>query len=85
MSLSLELPHDLAEELEKEAARLGLPLSDYALRLLATGRSKKDLTSGAELVAYWQEEGLVGTRSDIQNPQEHARQLRHEAERRVRE
>ena len=85
MSLSLELPQDLEEELAKEAARLGLPLADYALRLLAAGRSKKDLTSGAELVAYWQEEGLVGTHSDIQNAQEHARRLRHEAERRFRE
>lgn len=54
MSLTLELPQDFEEELSKEAGRLGLPLSEYVLRVLATGRSE-GLTpkTGAELVAYW--------------------------------
>ena len=85
MSLVLELPQDLEEELKKEAARLGLPLAEYALRVLSTGRPKRDVTNGAELVAYWQSEGLVGTRSDVQDSQEHARRLRREAQRRLRE
>ena len=85
MSFMLELPQDLEEELEKEAARLGLPLSEYVLRVLATGRPKREVTSGAELMAYWQDEGLVGTRSDVQDSQEHARRLRREAQRRLRE
>ncbi len=86
MSLTLELPQDLEEELKKEAARLGMPLSEYALRVLTTGHSKRETPkSGTELVAYWQDEGLVGTRSDIQDAQEHARLLRREAEGRVRE
>lgn len=79
MSLTLELSQDL----EQEAARLGLPLSEYVLRVLATGRSKQEVTSGAELVAYWQAENLVGTHTDIPNSQEHARRLRLEAERRL--
>lgn len=86
MSLTLELPQDLEEELKKEAARLGLPLSDYALRVLSVGRFKREMPkTGAELVTYWQDEGLVGTRADIQDSQAHARQLRREAERRLRE
>ena len=85
MSLMLELPQDLEEELKKEAARLGLPLAEYALRVLSTGRPKRDVTNGAELVAYWQSEGLVGTRSDVQDSQEYARRLRREAQRRLRE
>lgn len=86
MSLTLELPQDLEEELKKEAAHLGLPLSDYALRVLSVGRFKREMPkTGAELVTYWQDEGLVGTRADIQDSQAHARQLRREAERWLRE
>ncbi|MDQ3458707.1 MAG: hypothetical protein M3498_05295 [Deinococcota bacterium] len=86
MSLILELPQNLEAELQKEAARLGLPLSEYALRVLTTGRSTRETPkSGAELVAYWQGEGLIGTRSDVEDSQVHARLLRREAKRRVRE
>jgi hypothetical protein len=86
MSLTLELPQDLEQELEKEAGRLGLPLSEYALRVLAMGRFMKETPkTGADLVAYWQDEGLVGPRSDIQDSQEHARRLRREVERRLQE
>jgi hypothetical protein len=41
-----------------EATRLGLSLSEYALRLLSSGRVMGNLpTTGAEMVAYWQREG----------------------------
>ena len=36
MSITLEVPEDLAKELAVEASRQGLPLSEYALRVLAT-------------------------------------------------
>ena len=36
--------------------------------------------NGAELVAYWQTEGVIGSRSDIENSQEHARKIRRKAE-----
>jgi hypothetical protein len=85
MSLVLDLPPDLESELSAEAARLRLPLSEYALRLL----SLKQLPvpqprNGAELLTYWQSEGLIGTRPDIADGPDHARELRQKAEKRER-
>jgi hypothetical protein len=85
MSLVLELPPELETELAAEAARLGLPLSEYALRVLAGGRNLgPPLRNGAELVAYWQTEALVGTRPDVPDSVAHARDLREQAQRRAR-
>ncbi|HYV37155.1 MAG TPA: hypothetical protein VE988_15725 [Gemmataceae bacterium] len=85
MSLILELPPELATELAAEAAQLRLPVSEYALRLLASGRSTDPKPhSGAELVAYWQRAGLIGTRPDITDASEHARNLRQQAQHRER-
>jgi len=85
MSLVLDLPRDLEAALAAEAARLRLPLAEYALRLLAVGRlpDPKPRT-GAELVAYWQGEGLVGARPDITDAPGHARALRQQAQKRER-
>ena len=84
MSLTLELPEDLESALTTEAAHLGLSLSEYTLRLLSTRVLPTSMpTTGAELVAYWQREGVIGTRPDVLDSQAHARQLRHSAERRV--
>ena len=84
MSITLELPEDLASALTTEAAHLGLSLSAYTLRLLSTRILPASVpTTGAELVAYWQREGVIGTRPDIPDSQAYARQLRHRAERRV--
>lgn len=89
MTISLELPHDLQRELATEAERLGLPLTEYALRILSTGvraalGTEGDPQTGAEVVAFWQREGLVGTQPEIADPSEHARRLRRDAEGRVR-
>jgi hypothetical protein len=85
MSLVLDLPSELETELAAEAARLGLPLPEYALRLLAGGRNLRPAPrSGAELLAYWQGEGLVGTRTDIPDAPARARALREQAQRRAR-
>jgi hypothetical protein len=85
MSLVITLPPELESELAAEAARLKLPLPEYAVRLLATGRAPAlSLRTGAELVAYWQSEGLVGSRPEITDPSQHARALRDEAEKRER-
>ena len=86
MSITLDIPEGLADELTAEARRLGLPLSDYVVTLLATGRTVGSLPkTGAELVAYWREQGVVGSRPDITNSQSHAREVRKQAERRVRD
>ena len=85
MSLVLNLPPELETELAAEAAQLGLPLPDYVLRLLAGGRASSPAPrTGAELVAYWQGEGLVGTRPEITDALAHARALREQAQKRVR-
>lgn len=83
MTLSLNLPPELESELSTEASRLNLPLSEYILRILSTRQVLENPPkTGAELVAYWQSEGLIGSRTDIADSQEHARQLRHDAQRR---
>ncbi len=40
--------------------------------------------TGAQLVAYWKRNDLIGTRSDIDDSQLHAREIRHRAEHRHR-
>lgn len=86
MTITLELPDELEQELASEAARHGLPLAEYALLVLATGRPARQMpVTGAELIDYWQREGLIGSRSDITDSQDHARHLREHAERRVRD
>jgi hypothetical protein len=85
MSIVLKLPAELKRQLAAEAARLRLPLSEYALRVLALGQLPTPAPrTGAELVAYWKSEGLVGTRQDIKNGPAHARALRRGAEKRKR-
>jgi hypothetical protein len=76
MSLILEPPPDLETELAAEAEHLRLPLADYVLRVLAVGRFPNPMPrTGAELVAYWEREGLLGKRPDITDPSGHARAL----------
>jgi hypothetical protein len=83
VSLVLDLPPELETELTAEAARLGVPLRDYALRLLA-GSVRPTPNNGAELLAYWRGEGLVGTRPAILDAPAHARSLRERAQTRGR-
>ena len=81
MGLTLDLPTDLATDLANEASRRGLSLSEYAVNLLAESRPPvPEILSGSELVAYWQREGVVGTRPDILDSSAHARMLREQAQ-----
>jgi hypothetical protein len=83
VSLTLELPPDLAAALSDEAARQGLSLPEYAIRLLAAApRTPTPVRTGSDLVAYWQAEGVAGSRPDVTDSQAHARDLRARAERR---
>jgi hypothetical protein len=85
MSIVLDLPPQLAADLAAEAANQGLPLQEYVLRLLTAGRTAAAAPrTGADLVAYWDREGLIGTRPDISDSQAHARELRRQAEQRER-
>jgi hypothetical protein len=81
MTLTLELPRELEDELQDEAERRGLSLEEYALHVLMAGLTIESLpTTGADLVRYWREEGLIGSRLDIENSETFARSLRHQAE-----
>lgn len=88
MTISLDLPRELEEELAQEAARRGLPLAEYALRVLAdcgTAQTIPDRTlTGAELVEYWMREGIIGSRPDIEDPVAFARDLRERNQNRTR-
>jgi hypothetical protein len=83
MSLEIDLPPELETELSAEAATMGIPLPEYALRLLSSARSPLPAPrTGAELLAYWQREGLIATRPDIVDAPAHARSLREQAQKR---
>jgi hypothetical protein len=86
MSITLDLPQELESELATEAAQMGLSLAEYVVRLLSTRFLVGPMpTTGTELVAYWQREGVIGTRPDITDGQAHACQLRYKAERWIQE
>lgn len=81
MSISIDIPSSLETELATEASNLNLPLSEYILRILSSRSSVRNTPkTGAELVNYWESVGVIGSRPDIANSQEHARELRNEAE-----
>jgi len=85
MTVSIELPSDLENELSAEASQLKLPLSEYILRVLSFRPFLQNPPkTGVELVAYWESVGVISSRPDITDSQEHARRLRDQAEHRER-
>jgi hypothetical protein len=85
MTIKLDLPERLEHELSVEAARLGLAVEQYALRLLSREAAPKAKPgNGAEVVEYWRREQLIGYRPGIEDSSAHARKIRREAERRAR-
>lgn len=62
-----------------EGTRLAIQVAEAA-----DHRSASRPGNGAELVAYWQNAGLLGTRPDIKDSAAHARSLRKQAENRER-
>ena len=85
MGLLLDLPTELETELSADAAQLGLPLSVYVLRILTEARNlSPSPRTGAELLAYWQGEALIGSRPEFSDVPEHARSLREQTQQRLR-
>ena len=77
MTLNLELDAELAEVLAEEAARKKMSLPDYAVYLLTiTVPPPPPLKTGADVVAYWEANGLIGTRPDITDPVAHSEAMR---------
>ena len=85
MTITVKLPKQLEEELSDDAARLGFSLTEYVLKILSEARiSTRAIKTGADLVAYWEKEQLIGSRSDIKDSQKHARKIRKQVEKRSR-
>ena len=81
MNISIDLPSELEKKLSTEASQLKLSLTEYIVQILSLRTSPSSTPkTGAELVAYWENVGVIDSRSDIINSQEYARKLRHEAE-----
>ena len=81
MVLSLYLPQELEQELSVKAGKISLSLPEYILQLLSVRKSFEHLPkTGAELVSYWQSEGLINSRPEIKDSQRYGRQIRHAAE-----
>ncbi|GAA6619635.1 hypothetical protein [Scytonema sp. NUACC26] len=77
MTITLSLQPELEHALSSEASRLNLSLSEYILRILSKRQILENAPkTGAELVAYWQSEGVIGSRPDITDSQAYARKLR---------
>ena len=89
MTLTLELTPEQETKLQQEAASHGMNTKAYALALL-TGEVMTPVSSdqspaswsGADVVARWRSEGVIGSRADITDSQEEARRIRRQAEQR---
>jgi predicted DNA-binding antitoxin AbrB/MazE fold protein len=72
----------------KEHQRVIVTIDDKGARAAdeaECGRPESPMpTNGAELVAYWEKKGVIGTRPDITDSVAHARALRRQAETRHR-
>jgi hypothetical protein len=85
--ITIDLPADLADQLTREAAEAGLPLPEHAIHLLANRSAtitQVPPLTGTELIEYWNSEGVIGSRSDIDDPGAFSRRLRTLNENRVR-
>ena len=87
MTITLHIPTELETRLEEEAARCEQPVEDYALSLIEHNLPEPltvhELKTGADVVAYWKANGLIGDwaeRKDISDSAEYARALRRQAE-----
>lgn len=85
MNLTLDLPVELENELAADASRLGISLNEYVLQRLSTRRPEMPrLMTGAEILDFWEREGVLGSRSDVIDVEAYSRALREESQRRVR-
>jgi hypothetical protein len=83
MTIQINLPQELEQELSIEAQQINLSLSEYILHLLSLRQLLNNTPkTGSELISYWQKEGLINSRPEIEDSQDYARQIRHQAERR---
>jgi hypothetical protein len=86
MTLTIKLTKAEKQGLERLASERGMGLDEYARTLLlaGSGASAPVITSGAELVDYWQREGVLGAKTGDTDSAAAARHIRKRAEQRVR-
>jgi hypothetical protein len=75
MSIVLDLPKKLVKELNSEAAQQNQDLNEYLTQLIQRGRTAR-FSSTAEILQYWEKEGLIGNRPAHTNSQKVAQRLR---------
>lgn len=91
MSLLLELPPALEAELIAESERLGVSVSEVVTQKISESTVNRvapesiKKKTGAEFIAQWESEGLIGIRNDIENPAEFVRELRRKSDNRIRD
>lgn len=74
--LAVEAVRQIARPAVPHLPPSGIPMDDS--RLVAEAAAVR---TGADLVAYWERNGLLGTRRDITDPIAYARQLREQDKR----
>jgi hypothetical protein len=84
MSITLDIPKTLEQVLSAEATQIGVSLPEYIVQLFSLRPAlNPQPKTGSDLVAYWQNAGVVGTRPDIKDSSQYARQIRAKAEKRI--
>ncbi|MBI4550743.1 MAG: hypothetical protein HY710_00600 [Candidatus Latescibacteria bacterium] len=85
MTLVIDLTSEVEDRLRHAAIQQGMTEEEYALQLIEDGLSMT-LTTGAALIARWEQEGVLGAwadRTDIPDSAAYARTLRQQAETRA--
>lgn len=68
IQLRLELFVELEHDLNEEAKRRGISMAEYTLTEFTAGlATERRPTTDTELVAFWREEGLIGSRSNTED------------------
>jgi hypothetical protein len=77
MTLTIELTPEQEVALQTQAQAVGMEASEYAWQLLASDLvTERRPMTGAEVLAYWEHEGVRGVFADRPDSQTFARQLR---------
>lgn len=85
MSITLELPKELSDQLTQEALEAQTSMEDYVVHLIQTRDAVLTrIKTGADAVAYWKSLGLLGRLKHIEDPIQYARNVRKAAETRSR-
>jgi hypothetical protein len=85
MTITLELTPAEASALTRKSKERGQPLPEYIQARVKELATEELQPIGAQIVAEWEREGVIGYRTDISDSQVHARKIREKAQTRARE